>query len=53
MYTVKQKKKAVDYYCANGESILETVQELGYPSIQPLRYWVNVPESHLVKKRKK
>ena len=39
-YTLEQREKAVQYYLEHGNSIRETVEALGYPSLVQLRSWV-------------
>lgn len=40
-YTAEQRKAAVQYYLEHGESYINTVRKLGYPSRQQLAQWLD------------
>lgn len=40
-YSNKQKREAVKHYCDHGQCLARTIRQLGYPSAELLRAWVD------------
>lgn len=40
-YSSEQKREAVDYYFHHGQCLARTIRELGYPSPDVLRAWID------------